>query len=140
MTQSHSKEVIGKCPVCGRDVVTGRLDFFCVGRLRNGRRFEEFIRDRCLFSIYHEQLKRLGKEVITPEEMRTLLAGGKIRLENLKGKSGKVFSCYGLLSCKKGFGWGVEFDFSSDSSGMVTHHPQPVRRVRPISSTEGNAM
>jgi len=96
--------------------------------------FEDVIRRDCLFSIYRYPLKTLGKPEITPDEMRVLLEDKPIRLENLRRKDGRLFSCYGLLEHRDTGGWGIRFVRSAERGIRF------VRAVRPGTSTLGSPL
>ena len=75
---------LGKCPVCGNDVVEGEKSFGCVN-WKNG----------CKFTIWKDDkfIKSLGKKV-TKEMVEILLKNGKVGFRNLKSKKGTTFSAY----------------------------------------------
>lgn len=68
----------------------------------------------CFFMMYRNSLETLGKPEITPDEMRVLLEGKPIWLENLRRKDGRSFSCYGLLEHRDTGGWGIRFVRSAE--------------------------
>ena len=80
----EGSESVGKCPVCGNDVVEGEKAFGCVN-WKNG----------CKFSIWKDDkfINSLGKKV-TKEMVEILLKNGKVGFRNLRSKKGTTFSAY----------------------------------------------
>lgn len=80
----EGSESLGKCPVCGNDVIEGEKAFGCVN-WKNG----------CKFSIWKDDkfINSLGKKV-TKEMVEILLKNGKVGFRNLRSKKGTIFSAY----------------------------------------------
>lgn len=80
----EGSESLGKCPVCGNDVIEGEKAFGCVN-WKNG----------CKFSIWKDDkfINSLGKKV-TKEIVEILLKNGKVGFRNLRSKKGTIFSAY----------------------------------------------
>ncbi len=80
----EGSESVGKCPICGNDVVEGEKAFGCVN-WKNG----------CKFSIWKDDkfINSLGKKV-TKEMVEILLKNGKVGFRNLRSKKGTTFSAY----------------------------------------------
>lgn len=80
----EGSESLGKCPVCGNDVIEGEKAFGCVN-WKNG----------CKFSIWKDDkfINSLGKKV-TKEMVEILLKNGKVGFRNLRSKKGTTFSAY----------------------------------------------
>lgn len=80
----EGSESLGKCPVCGNDVIEGEKAFGCVN-WKNG----------CKFSIWKDDkfINSLGKKV-TKEMVKILLKNGKVGFRNLRSKKGTTFSAY----------------------------------------------
>ena len=80
----EGSESLGKCPVCGNDVIEGEKAFGCVN-WKNG----------CKFSIWKDDkfINSLGKKV-TKEMVEILLKNGKVGFRNLRSKKGTIFSDY----------------------------------------------
>ncbi len=77
-------ESIGKCPVCGNDIIEGEKGFGCIN-WKNGCKFTIWKNDRFI--------EGLGKKV-TKEMVELLLKNGKVGFRNLKSKKGSFFSAY----------------------------------------------
>ena len=77
-------ESIGKCPICGNDVIENDKSFGCVN-WKNG----------CRFTIWKDDkfIKSLGKNV-SKEMVEILLKNGKVGFRNLRSKKGTTFSAY----------------------------------------------
>ena len=73
------KKVIGKCPVCGGNVIETTLGFCCDGTTKEGR--------RCQFVIHH---KMHGVDM-TEEICSQLLANGRTDVMEMKNKCGQPF-------------------------------------------------
>ena len=83
--------VVGKCPVCGKDLVEGSKCFFCSGHKKDDE-------NSCNFVIW----KELAGKAISSAQIEKLLANGKSDL--IKGfisKSGKKFDAYLVLEENK---------------------------------------
>lgn len=95
-------ESIGKCPVCGNDIIEGEKGFGCIN-WKNGCKFTIWKNDRFI--------EGLGKKV-TKEMVELLLKNGKVGFRNLKSKKGSFFSAY--LRYEKNeesgyYNWKLEF-------------------------------
>lgn len=132
--QKTPDPVVGKCPVCGREVLIHRYHYDCRGTIPKSNKFEDVMRPDCRFTMYRYPLKTLGKPEITPDEMRILLERKPIWLENLRRKDGRLFSCYGLLEHRDTGGWGIRFVRSAERG--ITF----VRSATPGASTFGSPL
>lgn len=95
-------ESIGKCPVCGNDIIEGEKGFGCTN-WKNG----------CKYTIWKNDkfIESMGKKV-TKEMVKLLLKNGKVGFRNLKSKKGTLFSAY--LRYEKNektgyYNWKMEF-------------------------------
>ena len=77
-------ESIGKCPVCGNDIIEGEKGFGCTN-WKNG----------CKYTIWKNDkfIESMGKKV-TNEMVKLLHKNGKVGFRNLKSKKGTLFSAY----------------------------------------------
>lgn len=85
MPKQKSQE-IGKCPVCGNDVIEGAKGWFCVNR-------------SCPFALWKQNryFDSIGKK-ITASVAEKLLANGKVRMKGCKSaKTGKTFDTVLIL-------------------------------------------
>ncbi|WP_003542029.1 DNA topoisomerase III [Desulfotomaculum nigrificans] len=91
--EKTSKNSLGKCPICGRDVVENSRGFGCSG-----------YQDGCKFTIWKEiSGKKIGITVV-----KELLAKGRSSvLKGFKSKAGKEFAAALVISNGK-----VEFEFT----------------------------
>ncbi|WP_017473361.1 type IA DNA topoisomerase [Amphibacillus jilinensis] len=100
---SVTKEVIGKCPVCGHPVVEGDKGFGC-SNWKNGCSFVLWKYDKFLATM---------KKRVTKTMAKTLLANGSVYVKDLTNKQGKKFNAY-LAYLKKPdskyFSWDMRFD------------------------------
>ncbi|ABO50377.1 DNA topoisomerase III [Desulforamulus reducens MI-1] len=88
-----TKEVVGKCPLCGREVVEYAKKFGCGG-----------FREGCAFSFG----KQILKKKITVKQAKQLLTNGKVLIKGFtSSKTGKKFDAALVLKDGK-----VSFDFS----------------------------
>lgn len=77
---------IGKCPVCGNDVIEGAKGWFCVNR-------------SCPFALWKQNryFDSIGKK-LTASVAEKLLANGKVRMKDCKSaKTGKSFDAVLIL-------------------------------------------
>ena len=72
---AKEKEILGKCPSCGADVVVGKYGAYCEGK--------------CGMSVG----KAMGVQ-LNNSQVKKLLEGKKILLKGLKSKSGKNYDAY----------------------------------------------
>ena len=86
-------DIVGKCPICGKDVVRYKTGYSCSG-----------YKDGCEFSVYGFICHR----VISKSNMQMLLETGRTsKIRGFIGKSGKTFDSYLKLDENKK----VVFDF-----------------------------
>ncbi|MDS0527160.1 DNA topoisomerase [Clostridium sp. SHJSY1] len=95
-------ESLGKCPICGNDVVENERNFGCVN-WKNG----------CKYTIWKDDkyITSRGKTV-SPEMVNLLLKNGKVGFRNLKSKKGSTYSAYFRYERNPEtgyFNWNVEF-------------------------------
>ena len=92
--QSHGREVVGRCPLCGGDVVKTPKGFGCVNWRSKG----------CKFTVWQD----ISGHKMTSTQVKELLAKGKTKLLKFTSrKTGKDFEA--LLVLKEG--GKVEFEF-----------------------------
>lgn len=103
------QEVVGKCPDCGRDVLTSESSYYCQNLHYKSKSFEDLKKYSCNFKFLRSRLQNAGKEDITPNEMRSLLAGDAIPLPGMKSKDGETFDTFGMLKFKPPYGWCIDF-------------------------------
>ena len=85
MPKQKSQE-IGKCPVCGNNVIEGAKGWFCVNR-------------SCPFALWKQNryFDSIGKK-LTASVAEKLLANGKVRMKDCKSaKTGKTFDAVLIL-------------------------------------------
>ncbi|WP_070000485.1 DNA topoisomerase [Cellulosilyticum sp. I15G10I2] len=77
--EDKKREVLGKCPLCGEDIVEGTKGFGCMGYKKG-----------CKFVIWKEMpdLSKYGKKV-TKTLVKTLLKNGEAKLKNINTQDGK---------------------------------------------------
>ena len=100
--QSFSKESVGKCPLCGGDIIETERAFGC-GNWKSG----------CKYTIWKNDkyIAALGKEVTRPM-IEILLKNGKVGFKNLKSKKGTTFAAYLFYEKNEEtgyFNWRMEF-------------------------------
>lgn len=95
-------ESVGKCPVCGNDVIEGEKGFGCIN-WKNGCKYTIWKNDKFIESI--------GKKV-SKEMVQLLLKNGKVGFRNIKSKKGTTYSAYFryVKNEKTGYySWEIEF-------------------------------
>lgn len=97
--QDNTNKVIGKCPECGHDVIEGKKAYGC-SNWRNG----------CKFTIWYNQLEKLGMRKISKTNIKKLLKNELINLKLRSAKTGKDFTCKGKLEKEKDK-WGIKLVF-----------------------------
>ncbi|MEG6521989.1 DNA topoisomerase III [Desulfotomaculum sp. 1211_IL3151] len=91
--QQQTREIIGKCPLCGSDVLEYPKSYGCSG-----------FREGCSFSFG----KLILKQNITTEQAKSLLTSGKVQVKGfISSKTGKQFDAALVLKNGK-----ISFDFS----------------------------
>ena len=69
------RPVVGKCPRCGRNVVEGKLSFFCEGYYDN---------PRCLFALWKDnQFFRSKRKTLDKNAAAALLKNGRVHMTDL---------------------------------------------------------
>ncbi|MBR1444131.1 MAG: type IA DNA topoisomerase [Firmicutes bacterium] len=82
-TTPFEREVLGKCPRCGKNIYEGKANFYC-----------ESGKSGCGFTIWKEQ--KFYRDTITAEMVKRLLNSDKITLKALN-KQGEVYSAKYVL-------------------------------------------
>lgn len=83
----EEKEVLGKCPRCGKNVYEGKLNYYCeVGK-------------ECNFSLWKEdKFFKSKKKTLTKTMVKEFLSKGKVKVTGLfSEKTGKTYDAYVLL-------------------------------------------
>lgn len=78
------KEIIGKCPKCGKNVFESEKSFYCDG-----------FRDdpKCTFSLWKENKYWSARGIsITSDIAKTLLQDGQVQINGLKSKAGNTYN------------------------------------------------
>lgn len=90
---NEDKEVIGKCPVCKKDIYENKKSYFCSG-----------YKDGCKFSLWKDNkfFQKLGKEM-TKSNAKSLLTNGKCLLKNCTSAKGGKYDTNVLIKIKDGF-------------------------------------
>lgn len=109
--------VVGKCPICSKDVIDNRQWYTCTGadydsvaKINNG----------CDFKIYKLALAKLGKKEISIKEVTKILKGDKVTF-NLRSEKGVDFSP-NIIATKNG----IEFSFEKSEVSTVDLGACPV--------------
>ena len=88
MKKLGESSVVGKCPLCGRDVLTGKRNWYCAGYAAE---------PKCEFGIW----KSLCGKEFNNTFAEILLKGQKTPLiEGFKSQAGKTFKAYVYLDSK----------------------------------------
>ena len=96
------KESVGKCPLCGSDIIETERAFGCSGWKKG-----------CKYTLWKNDkyIAALGKEVTRPM-VELLLKNGKVGFKNLKSKKGTTFAAYLFYEKNEEtgyFNWRMEF-------------------------------
>lgn len=75
----HQKSAIGKCPLCGKNIVEGLQSFYCSGWTKDGT--------GCTFTIW----KTISGANVTISDVKKLLENKVTTSKTMKSKNGKVF-------------------------------------------------
>ena len=99
---TFSKESVGKCPLCGSDIIETERAFGC-SNWKSG----------CKYAIWKNDkyITALGKQVTRPM-VELLLKNGKVGFKNLKSKKGTIFAAYLFYEKNEQtgyFNWRMEF-------------------------------
>ncbi|MGG3451156.1 type IA DNA topoisomerase [Domibacillus aminovorans] len=103
VTQRKTNEVLGKCPVCGHDVIEGQKGFGC-SNWKSGCKFVIWKNDKFLTAMKKKPTKTMVK---------SLLKNGVVKVKGLTSKKGNKFDA--MLKYEKNadndyFSWKMEFD------------------------------
>lgn len=99
---SFSKESVGKCPLCGSDIIETERAFGC-SNWKSGCKYTLWKNDKYIAA--------LGKDVTRPM-VEILLKNGKVGFKNLKSKKGTTFAAYLFYEKNEQtgyFNWRMEF-------------------------------
>lgn len=75
---AKEKEILGKCPLCGKNIYEGKQNYYC-----------ESGKDGCGFTVWKNQ--KYPNTTVSPEQMKELLTAGKTRLKAVS-KEGKDYT------------------------------------------------
>lgn len=76
------KEILGKCPECGGDVVESKKAYGCSNwRDANGG---------CRFTVW----KTIAKKTITEDQAKQIIAGERVAVKGLTSRKGTKFGAY----------------------------------------------
>lgn len=96
--KNGERNSFGSCPACGKgDIYEGNKSYFCSD-----------YKEGCTFKLWKSCMKRFGKEEISLNQVKDLVAGKKVKFIGLKSpKSGNKFISEVILNNDPKFGWGV---------------------------------
>lgn len=75
---SFEKEMIGKCPSCGKDILEGKKNYYCSG-----------YKEGCKFVLW----KDIAGAKLSIKDVKALLVGKNTDIKTCKNKDGKSFKC-----------------------------------------------
>ena len=87
VVKEDTREIIGTCPRCGRNIYESEKSFYC-----EGYKAEE---NKCNFSLWKEQ--KYPSTKITKANAKALLSGKDILVKGLTSKAGKEYDAYHTL-------------------------------------------
>ena len=88
VVKEDTREIIGTCPRCGRNIYESEKSFYC-----EGYKAEENI---CTFTLWKEQ--KYPQTKLTKSNAKALLSGKTVHLKKLKSKEGKEYEADFILS------------------------------------------
>lgn len=95
----HAGHVLGRCPLCGKDVIEGKKGYGCAGW-----------KEGCKFIIW----KEIAGKKITVSQAKELLQKGRTGvIKGFKSRAGKDFEAALVL----GEGGKIEFEFKNRQEG-----------------------
>jgi DNA topoisomerase-3 len=97
-------DVVGKCPVCSKDVVRYKMSYGCSG-----------YKDGCTFSV---STYICGRAISISNVRQLLLSGSTSKIKGFISKKGKLFDACLKLSDGK-----CVFDFSDDTQNSAKQEP-----------------
>lgn len=72
------KELIGKCPYCGKDILEGKKNYYCAGYKKG-----------CKFALW----KDIAGAKLSVKDVKILFSGKNTDIKTCKNKDGKSFKC-----------------------------------------------
>ena len=96
-----NKQIVGKCPECGNDIIECKKAYGC-SNWKNG----------CKFAIWYNQLEKLGMKKINKTVAKKLLNKEKVELKLKSKKTGKDYTCLGILEKDKDR-WDIKLLFNN---------------------------
>jgi len=109
MPLQYESVIVGDCPICGSNVHSGNIRYFCINNVNKYDLESSEPKNACNFMIYKNCLGHFGKEEITSDEMCILLDKRSIELEGLKRRDGTIFNSHVYLGYHPIYGWQVQF-------------------------------
>lgn len=100
---------IGNCPICGEDVLEKEKLFVCSTSKSTKNDAGEWENEGCQYKVFKTALKKLGKDVITAEEMTEMLENGVLRVDLVSAKTGKAYQADAVADEK----WGIKINFDN---------------------------
>lgn len=88
VVKEDTREIIGTCPRCGRNIYESEKSFYC-----EGYKDKENI---CTFTLWKEQ--KYPQTKLTKSNAKALLSGKTVHLKKLKSKEGKEYEADFILS------------------------------------------
>ena len=88
IVKEDTREIIGTCPRCGRNIYESEKSFYC-----EGYKVEENI---CTFTLWKEQ--KYPQVKLTKSNAKAFLSGKTVHLKKLKSKEGKEYEADFILS------------------------------------------
>ncbi len=96
-----NKNIVGKCPRCGGDVIESKTNFYC----------SNWKEKECKFAIWKKsKLTLFSKTNFTAATVKKLLDGKAVKMKNLVSKSGKTFEAQVKLKDNSNNPYGAEFE------------------------------
>lgn len=100
LKQEYEDKVLGKCPLCGSDVVENNKNFGCVSYNETG----------CPFAIWkNDSFLANFKKKPTKTMVKSILKNGKCKVKNMVSKEKGKFDCELEYKLKENGYWGWEF-------------------------------
>ena len=113
-------EVVGPCPNCGADVHVGTRAYCCSKGSRNG----------CNFRIAKNRLRALGRDHISPHEMKTMLDNKPAEFLGLVKKNGEYFDSGGIIEWSDKWGWGIGWAPLPSKKAPLLRRKISIKRIR----------
>lgn len=103
--------ILGKCPVCGEDIIERPESYGCsAAKFEEDHFGEGIVNNGCRFYIYKKALAKYGKKIITKQEVKEILSSGSCVVTLKNRRTRQPYQKNAILDEE----YGVSIDFDTE--------------------------